>query len=44
MKKQYDRPILSVEEFVIEENINVLSAIDDFLDLEEENYDGIDWE
>ena len=45
MKKQYNRPQLSIEEFIVEENINLLSVIKDWLDLdEEENYDGIIWE
>lgn len=45
MKKQYIRPQLSIEEFIVEENINLLSVIKDWLDLdEEENYDGIIWE
>lgn len=45
MKKQYDRPVLSVEEYIVEEDVNLLSLIDGLLDLDDdENYDGIFWE
>lgn len=45
MKKQYDRPMLSVEEYIVEEDVNLLSLIDGLLDLDDdENYDGIIWE
>ncbi len=46
MKKHYNRPELSIEEFIVEKNINnLLSVIKDYLDIEEdENYDGIIWE
>ena len=45
MKKQYIRPQLSIEEFIVEENVNLLSLIKDYLDIDDdENYDGIIWD
>ena len=44
MKKEYIRPQLSIEEFIVEENVNLLSLIKDYLDIDDdENYDGIIW-